>query len=174
MKKFIIILVSLIMTFSLAACISAIEKPPKDGEIDFAVGFVDIADLLDGRYIRMYHKMIHSLEEWEEACNEHITQVYPIELIEKYDEEFFIENTLIICTIFTDATHIEMDKISVRRHEGNMLVVQSRNAARDAINWRGHTIVLEVKKSDLVGIIQLWITSTRILSEQNPPQTEKE
>lgn len=131
-KKIICMGVALIMCMSLfCAC-------GKEEEIDFSVG----SAWGEGQT----EMIVRSLDEWN-----NFDDSKTITIDEKYDNEFFADNALVIVAFRTTSGGCGVEEIKVLKR-GNRLTVDINGMDGVMTVIGGIIVVLEVKKDDVVGV----------------------
>ena len=127
------------------AAIHANDREVEMNEVDFVIGYENMNTSFSKN--SFLEQIVNSLEEWILIYNQNC----PNELIEKYNEHFFADNSLIVYAFMkgTSGNQIEITKIS---KNGNELSVEAdvRLGIMDAVSQG--IIIIEVAKADIAGV----------------------
>ena len=114
-------------------------------EINFTVGFEHM--YIGSGENHDLEAIVRTLAEWNTLVS---ARSYLSEMNEKYNAEFFIENSLIVFAFTSGYSPADVEVDNLAR-DGNGLILEATNSPGDIAVVSKGIIVLEVKRSDIQG-----------------------
>ena len=152
--KMIIMLIIFILLLA-GGCVNPTAKhsegnPDEDGKIKFHIGYSG----MHTRFDEGFECIVNTTAEWViiRGENEHL-----IEFDKKYNEQFFIDNSLIVYA-FSSARPVRSVVTNVSRIENELTVDMIHTFADVNVFWFG-IIVIEVANTDLTDVTYLRIVN---------------
>ena len=144
-----IFILIIFMTILLGGCTETTkndsDEDVKSHQINFSIGHLGTIFPFD----QDFENIVNTFTEWNA-----IPQL--IELDAKYDEEFFVNNSLIIHAFVRGWSPVQTEITKVSRKGNELTVDVIHTEGNDAMMWYG-IVIIEVAKKDIINVNSLRI-----------------